>query len=221
MKRAADWERLLSSAASVSRVVPDSVFDDALSPEPEAVRQRFARALADLERVAGWLPTPVGRLVIADGKLDGVHTTIGDQTRFGPLETMVEAGPWGEVVVPTLAEMLRVKAWLVISRNASRDYVDAGALAERLGRKRSVNALSSLDCLYPQTNGSSAIQQAARQLAEPRPFDLEDVLSAHLPFSSTLARWVDAKRRCIGLAADLVLAARRRLTGSSSGDRSI
>jgi len=34
--------------------------------------------------------------------------------------------PAGPIRVPTLPEMLRVKAWLVLRRNATRDYLDVG-----------------------------------------------------------------------------------------------
>ena len=56
----ADWETLLSSAGRVSRIVPDSIFVDA-EAGAEQVKRRFASALADLARIAGWLPVPVGR----------------------------------------------------------------------------------------------------------------------------------------------------------------
>jgi hypothetical protein len=202
-----DWETLLSSAAFVVHIVPDAIFGDSAFADADEVRRRFATALADLELVSGWLPTPVGRMAISDGRFDGVETTIRDQTRFGPLETVVEVGAWGEVVVPTLAEMLRIMTWLVISRNAARDYVDVAALAERLGREGAAQAISSLGGLYPQSNGSSAVQQAARHLAQPRPFDLVDFNdSATRPVKPL--QWKNRKfvlSRCRELATDLIL----------------
>lgn len=35
--------------------------------------------------------------------------------------------------VPTQAEMLRVKAWMIVYRNATRDFLDVAALASRFG----------------------------------------------------------------------------------------
>jgi hypothetical protein len=197
----ADWETLLSSAAHVSRIVPDSIFADASGTEAEEVRRRFAAALADLERVAGWLPTPVGRMSIADGRFDGIETTIRDRARSGPLETTVEAGQWGQVEVPTLAEVLRIKAWLVISRNAARDYRDAAAIAERLGSEKSIFALATLDNLYPQSNGASARQQLLRQLSEPLPFD---EIERSDPVPSSWNEWRYVVQRCRALAVDLL-----------------
>jgi hypothetical protein len=116
--RGADWETVLSSAAFVSRVVPDVLAADVAdegslgvattdSAANVEVRRRSVEVLADLERVYGWMPKPIGRIALGDGKLDSVETTIRDRARSSPLETTVEVGPGGEVVVPTLAEMLR------------------------------------------------------------------------------------------------------------------
>jgi hypothetical protein len=198
----ADWETLLTSASHVSRIVPGSIFADASDAKAEEVRHRFAAALFDLERVAGWLPAPVGRMSIADGRFDGIETTIRERARSGPLETTVEVGPWGEVEVPTLAEVLRIKAWLVISRNAARDYRDTTAIAERLASEKAIFALATLDDLYPQSNGASALQQLVRQLAEPLSFD--EIGSSHL----VQAPWNECPyivRRCRALAVDLFL----------------
>jgi len=203
----ADWETLLFSASRVSRIVPDSIFPDTNEPEPEEARRRFAAALADLERVAGWMPTPAGRLPVGDGRFDGVETTIRDRTRFGPLETTVEVGPWGEIEVPTLAEILRIKSWFVLSRNAARDYVDAAALAKRIGHEAAVRALSTPDILYPQSNGASALQQLLRQLAEPRPFDLVDPAKYG---------WTHTVQRCRSLAAGIMLSLKSNLAFSAS-----
>jgi len=53
--------------------------------------------------------------------------------------------------------MLRIKAVLILKRNATRDYLDFAALADRLGEEDAVMALSSFDSIYPQPNGESAL----------------------------------------------------------------
>jgi hypothetical protein len=99
--------------------------------------------------------------------------------RAAPLETQVHETEHGPVTLPTLDEMLRIKSWLVVTRNATRDYLDAVALADRIeseqDRAAVWSALESLDFLYPQANGSSVLLQLAKQLAEPHPSDLGTV----------------------------------------------
>ncbi len=69
--------------------------------------------------------------------------------RAEPLETIEIGG----IRVPTLAEMLRIKGWLVITRNALGDYLDYCALAERLGHGFE-SAMERMYALYPQPEGA-------------------------------------------------------------------
>ncbi len=54
-----------------------------------------------------------------------------------------------DLVVPTLEEILRVKAFLLSERRATRDYVDFAALARKAGEERTLAALGYLNLLYP------------------------------------------------------------------------
>ena len=71
--------------------------------------------------------------------------------------------------------MLRIKAVLILKRNATRDYLDFAALADCLGDDDMTLALRSFDSIYPQPNGESALQQLQIQLATPLPYDLDAV----------------------------------------------
>ena len=42
--------------------------------------------------------------------------------------------------VPTLAEMARIKAWLLVTRNTVRDYLDTAGFFERLGEEGVIRA---------------------------------------------------------------------------------
>ncbi len=99
--------------------------------------------------------------------------------------------------LPTLAEMARVKAWLVVTRNATRDYVDFCALAEKLG-ERLVDALRPLYELYPQGNGETVTRQLCKQLAEPRPYDLDGCdLSQYRGIQPPWNDWDQVKDYCV------------------------
>ena len=112
----------------------------------EDLRDRFDEVLADLEAVAGWQTSRVRRPVLILGQLNGVLTGIRQLRRVQPLETEEIAG----LRVPTLAEMARIKAWLLATRFTTRDYLDAVVLFECLGEEGTREALRNLDEIYPQ-----------------------------------------------------------------------
>ena len=85
--------------------------------------------LSALESATGWQTERVQRPVLILGQLDGVLTGIRQLRRTRPLETEEIAG----LRVPTLAEMARIKAWLLATRHTLRDYLDTVVLLERLG----------------------------------------------------------------------------------------
>ena len=183
-----DWERVLSSAARLQRILPDAVLVGGtvaalyarhrFSRDADHVltdlRSRFDTILAELESVAGWKTARVQRPVQILGSLDGIETGVRQLIREEPLET-TQLDYLGEhLTVPTPGEMLRIKGVLILRRNATRDYLDFVALADYLDFEKVVEALRSFDRLYPQSNGESALQQLQIQLANPLPYDLDE-----------------------------------------------
>ena len=142
------------------------------------LRDRFDDVLADLEATEGWITARVQRPVLILGRLDGVETGIRNLIRRRPLE--VEEAAVGErsLRVPTLSEIARIKAWLCLMRNATRDYLDFAALGDRLGHREAVGVTAGMDRYYADQlgpGGRRVATQVARQLAEPRPDDLSEV----------------------------------------------
>lgn len=69
--------------------------------------------------------------------------------------------------MPTLPEMLRIKAYLVVQRNATRDYLDTVALADRLGVGEAVAVLSGIDDYYAdRSNAPDSADQLLRLVEE-------------------------------------------------------
>ena len=183
-----EWEQLLSAAAHLQEILPDATLvggtavaifaQHRLSRDADHVlpdlRHRFDEVLAQLEAVAGWRTARVKRPVLILGSLDGIETGVRQMIREQPLETQEVAIGDVRVVVPTEEELLRIKGVLILRRNTTRDYLDFAALAERIGPDRVMEALTSLDQLYPQPTGESALQQLQVQLSNPMPYDLED-----------------------------------------------
>lgn len=214
-----DWEALLSSAAHLQRIVPEAVLVGGTAAASFAhhrisldhdhtlddLRSRFDGILAKLESVAGWRTARIRRPVLILGSLDGIETGIRQLIRDEPLETETVTVANGEkLTVPTRAEMLRIKAVLIVKRNATRDYLDFVALADLLGMKAAVGALDCFDRLYPQPNGQSARQQLQIQLANPLPYDLEGTnLGEYKQLKPEYQDWSVVAEKCRALAIQI------------------
>lgn len=203
MKTQPEWEQVISAACHLQHILPDAVLVGGTSAALHAghrvsldadhvltdLRERFDEVLAQLESVAGWQTARINRPVLILGSLDGIETGIRQLIRAAPLETEVVQTAQGTVVLPTLPEILRIKAFLILRRNATRDYLDFAALSARLGEQDACAALLSLDDLYPQPSDASARQQLIRQLSAPSPYDLDTVNL--LEYKSLSAHWHD------------------------------
>lgn len=135
----------------------------------------------------------VQRPVLVLGDLDGVPTGIRQLRRSAPLVVETVEG----LRVPTLAEMARIKAWLLATRSTVRDYLDLVVLLERLGDGGAAAALASLDALYPQPRASVAAEVVER-LASANPADLPEVdLDSYKGLVAPWNRWqyVEARGR--------------------------
>jgi hypothetical protein len=186
------WDAVLAAAARLQRLVPDTVLvggsaaalhaghrvsfdDDHILAD---LRRRFDDVLEHLEEQEGWVTARFNRPVLILGSLDGIETGIRQLFRARPLEVEEFEGPGGPLRVPTLVEMLRIKAWLVLRRNATRDYLDVVALSDRLGSESAAKVMLGLDGYYEDQQGGGGRRiatQLARQLAEPAPYELSDV----------------------------------------------
>jgi len=98
---------------------------------------------------------------------DGILTGIRQLKRTRPLEVEEIDG----IRVPTLAEMARIKAWLLVTRRTVRDYLDTVVLLERLGESAAVQALRPFDEIYRQPGGASPLAEVGERLAEAAPQD--------------------------------------------------
>lgn len=135
--------------------------------------ERFDSILEHLEALADWSTAKAqpGKIIL--GELGGIETGVRQLLRSRPLETAdMEVGA-RRLVVPTAAEMLRIKAWLALTRNQTRDYLDIAALADRMGLDEAADVLAGVDAYYSDINRrpETVVSQLVRQLADPRPRD--------------------------------------------------
>ncbi len=126
-----------------------------------------------------------------------------------------------DVRLPTLPEISRIKAFLCLDRNATRDYLDLAALASHQGFDAAVAALTAMDDLYPQKNGDTwAVRtQLVKQLADPRPYDLDSVdLSEYKGIRAPLNMWANVAEICASLSGRLTHEFTKQMKGDTSPD---
>ena len=216
-----DWEALLSSAAHLQKIVPDAVLVGGTAAATYAhhrvsfdhdhtlndLKTKFDEILEKLESIAGWKTARVRRPVLILGSLDGIETGIRQLIRNAPLETQKVEINGEYITVPTKAEMLRIKAILILKRNSTRDYLDFVALANGLSDDGIKKALSIFDELYPQPNGESPLMQLGKQLANPLPFDLDDTnLAEYKNLIEEYRDWNRVNELCQHISVDIIQA---------------
>lgn len=201
-----DFRRVLEAAARLQEILPDAILVGGAAAAHHAahrvsldddhvltdLRERFDEVLQALEETDGWVTARVRPQVLILGSLDGIETGIRQLIRQRPLEVERITVGDRQLTVPTLAEILRIKAWLVLRRNATRDYLDLVALADRLGSRDAARVLVGLDEYYADQigpGGRRVATQLARQLADPTPYDRSDVDLAH--YRKLEPRWRD------------------------------
>lgn len=199
--------QVLESAARLQEIVPDTVLvggsaaalyaghrdssdhDHVLSD----LARRFDLVLEAVESTDGWVTNRVtpGKVVL--GALGGIETGIRQLIRRRRLETRRVLLPSGhELTVPTADETLRVKGFLVVRRNQTRDYLDVAALADRYGLDHAGAVLASIDDYYADqhASGDGVASQLQVQLADPRPKDTSTTRQlAH--YKNLAPRWHD------------------------------
>ncbi len=178
-----DWESLLAHAAMLQTRVPGAVL------------------------VGGTAALRAGHQLVL-GAIGGIDAGLRNQRRSAPLETTtVRLKGGGRLRIPTVAEMLRIKAFLVVERNATRDYLDVAALSHHLGLRKSAGALAPMNDLFAQFagEGGDLLVSLAVKLANPDPYDLTEVdLSEYKGIVAPWNHWHAVQAQCSALAVALL-----------------
>jgi len=185
IKASAQWADVVRCAHQVQQYLPEAVpvggFGAAIhaghrvSIDVDSVLRdltsNFDQVLSKMQQLAGWKTARTRRPVLILGRLLGVEVGLRQLRRSRPLETEVLSVPGiGNITVPTSAEMLRTKAYMVSTRNAVRDYVDVVAMADLLGPEQTTETLAHIGEYYPdQTDGQPLLKDVLERLAMPTP----------------------------------------------------
>jgi hypothetical protein len=156
------------------------------------LKERFDDVLESLSVTPDWRTARTNRPVLILGSIAEVEVGFREPRRQTPIETASIETPAGTIVVPTLPEMVGIKAFLAYSRNAVRDYLDFAALAACMTEARVLDVLLRLDDLYHGIQTASVRLEVAKALAGARPFDLEATDLSR--YKALTAEWHDWRR---------------------------
>lgn len=216
------FSHVLKAAARLQEVVPDAVLVGGAAAAHHAAHrvsldddhvladltQRFDDVLRALEETQGWVTSRIRPQVLILGRLDGVETGTRQLVRKRPLELERIIVGERELRIPTLEEILRIKSWLVLRRNATRDYLDVVALADRVGTRPAAHVILRMDEYYEDQigpGGRRTATQLAKQLAEPAPYDLSDVdLPRYRKLDPRWQVWGNVVKAARALAAEIL-----------------
>ena len=226
------WEDVISNIARVNLILPEAIIvggtASALYAEHRTsndtdfvvkdLKERFDEILSTLESVSGWKTNRIKPPVLILGNFNGIETGIRQLKRTMPLETADIEYKGQKLTIPTEAEILRIKGFLIIGRNATRDYIDFIALSYHLGEKKTNEALKDFDKLYPQENNASALKQLLVQLSNPLPYDLKETdLTKYKNLDKKWQDWNNVKKYCEIVAANIFLTQNQHKLDKSAG----
>ena len=223
--RVPSLDEVLESAARLQKLVPDAVLVGGSAAAFHAhhrdstdhdhvvtdLKDRFDAVLDAVESEGEWVTNRVvpGKIIL--GNLGEIEVGVRQLIRKRPLEVQTAVLPDGQSLrVPTIEETLRIKAFLAIRRNQTRDYLDIAALSDTLGTDKAAEVLSSIDDYYAdqQRGGEAVASQVVRQLARPKPKDSTVTKKLH-GYKNLSPRWQDWSKvtgQCQAVARSMVLA---------------
>lgn len=214
---------VLESASRLQHMVPDAVLVGGSAAALYAghrdsydhdhvladLRDRFDVVLEALESEGEWVTNRVvpGKLIL--GQLGDIEAGVRQMIRTRPLETTQVTLPSGRTLtVPTAEETLRIKGFLIVRRNQTRDYLDVAALADRYGARAAAGVLARIDGYYADQHreGRGVAAQLGRQLADPRPKDpsVTRQLDAYRNLAARWTEWGEVCSVCMQLAVEML-----------------
>jgi len=147
-----------------------------------------------------------GRLAVA---LDALTTAASIDPpiveRRSPMETTNVQLPTGDRLrIPTGAETLRLKSYLIMCRNSAKDFSEFADLVDSMETQTAAVVLAGMDRYYGGRRAKVATQ-LVRRLADPHPSDGDDASSSG---QDEDAEWAHIRQRCLAVAVAMLEEAR-------------
>lgn len=215
-----DWETLLAHAALLQTKIPAAILVGGTAAAVHAghrisfdhdhvvrdLAKNYDAAILALESIAGWHRRVKGKMVL--GNVNKIAAGLRNQRRSAPLETTEVVLQNGRRLrLPTIEETLRIKAFLMVDRNATRDYLDVAALSHHIGLTKSAAALERMNELYAEFEHEAGdlLTAVVVKLSLPDPYDLTDIdLSEYKGIVAPWNNWRAVQAQCASLATALI-----------------
>lgn len=215
--------RVYEAAATLQELVPDAVLVGGTAAAFYAghrdsydhghalsdLADHFEMVLEAVESLDGWVTNRLIPNKLILGEIGDIEAGVRQLIRKTPLEVALYTLPSGKVLrVPTSEETLRIKGYLIVARNQTRDFLDVAALSEWMSVSRAAAVLSDIDRFYADQHGDGVgvASQLARQLADPRPKDSGTTtrLSQYKRLDRRWHDWVQVRSVCAEIARAMV-----------------
>jgi hypothetical protein len=179
LQAAVDSQKIISGAVAVGGTAAALYAGHRLSVDTDHLlsnlNDRFDEVREQLETVPQWSTTRVHPPVLILGSLEGVEIGFRQSRRSLPIETAFKDTPSGKLCVPTLDELIGMKAYLAYSRRATRDFLDFAALSALVEKDEVLATLLRSQARYGELQSGSVALEIAKTLSDPEPFDLDSV----------------------------------------------
>lgn len=186
--RPVEWVRILQAGVRAQHLAPGAVCvggtaaalyaGHRISHQTDhfltALRDHFEKVRAQLETQPEWKTARVSPPVLILGSLGHIEVGFRQLKRSRPIETQAMQTEAGPLVIPTLDEMICMKAFLACDRNVTHDYLDFAALSECATPEAVLDSLCKLDARYGELQTASVGLEVAKGLCAAAPFDLNE-----------------------------------------------
>jgi uncharacterized membrane protein YdfJ with MMPL/SSD domain len=143
---------------------------------------------------------------VSDAAINGDGLNDYALKRCSPMETTNVQLPTGDrLQIPTGAETLRLKGYLIMCRNSSRDFAEFADLCDAMDPQTAAVVLAGMDRYYcgQLSNRQWVATQLVRRLADPHPSDTDEWSGP-----DEEANWERVRQRCLSVAVAMLEEAR-------------
>ena len=187
------WHQVLQAAVDAQKLVPEAIAAGGtvaalyakhrLSVDTDHLLMNLSNQFESVQEVLeaspNWKTARIQPPVLILGALNGMEVGFRQSRRSLPIETTEIETSAGNIRVPTLDEILGMKAYLLYSRRTTRDFLDFAALSSLLSEKGVLQTLLRSDQRYGELQTTPVSLEIAKALHEAKPYDLSKVNLEH------------------------------------------